>query len=185
MNNSGARNVLIGCFGMILGLCVGAGLTFGYFSIGTRQVIETPIPVPSDKVVTITTSAAYINTQVQQVAKQTNMLKQTTATLDVPNLIKVATVVDVTILGQRINTNATVMMRVAVKSNKVALSIDKIETGNVLVPQSLLNSTVENIRAQAETQINALVQRGLQGTGLKLVNIRMTPGEMNIDLSAQ
>jgi hypothetical protein len=183
--NNGKKNILVGCAAAILGLSIGVALTIGFFSMGTRQAIETPIPAPSQRDVTITASAAFLNTQIQQAAKQTNMLKQTAVTLDVPNIIKVATVVDVTILGQRINTNATATMRVSVKNNRIALAIDKVDTGNALVPQSMLNSTIESVRAQAENQINTLVQRGLQGTGLKLSNVRITPGEMVIDLSAQ
>lgn len=113
------------------------------------------------------------------------MLKQATIALDAPNLVKVAAMVDVTILGQRINTNATVTMRVTVKNNRIALAVDKVDTGNTLVPQSMINNAIENLRAQAENQINTLVQRGLQNTGLRLANARITPSEMTIDLVAQ
>jgi hypothetical protein len=43
----------------------------------------------------------------------------------------------------------------------------------------------EQLRAQAEDQINKMIQRELQGTGLRLVNLRMTPSEIAADLAGQ
>jgi hypothetical protein len=40
------------------------------------------------------------------------------------------------------------------------------------------------VRAQAENQINTLVQRSLQGTNLRLSNIRITPTELIVDLAS-
>lgn len=173
-----------GCFGAIVGFILGALITAGVFSISNRAVVETPTLIPngSSAAVSVIASAAYLNAQIQQAAQQSGMLKNATVTLQAPNIVRVAATVDVTVLGQRINANATVTMRVSVKNNRIALAIEKIDTGSVPVPQSLINSNLESLRAQAENQINTLVQRSLQGTSLRLSNIRVTPTEMTVDL---
>lgn len=181
------RQVAIGCAGAIVSLIIGVALTVGFFSIDSRSTIETPMPVPSglSKDVSISASAAFLNAQIQQAVRQTNLLKQATVTLNAPNIVQVVAVVDVTILGQRINTNVTVTMRVTVRNNRIALTVEKVDTGSVPVPQSMINSNIESLRAQAENQINAVAQRALNGTGLRLSNVRITPSEMIVDLLSQ
>lgn len=180
------KNVIIGLAGALLGLCLGIILAIGFFSVGVSSLIETPIPASpaSEQFVTVTASEAYLNAQFQQVARQTNMLKNASVALDVPNIIRATTTVDVTVLGQRVNTNATVTMRVAVKSNRIVLTVEKIDAGAVPVPQVTVNNAIENLRAQGENQINNLIQRGLQGTGLRLANVRVTPSAMIVDLTS-
>jgi hypothetical protein len=181
------KNWTIGCFAVLGGFFIGVLLTLGFWGFSNRVVNATPDPglplAPSD--VTITASTAFLNAQFQQAARQSNILKQSSITLQAPNIIKTMTVVDVTLLGQRITANATITMRVTVRNNRILLAVEKIETGNLPVPQSSANTAIENLRAQAENQINALVQRGLQGTGLRVQNVRMNANEMIVDLTAQ
>lgn len=172
----------LGCLGLISGLVVGVALTVGFFAIGNRAAAQMPTPIPNASAVSVTASATYLNSVVQQAARQSGMLRNAAVALESPNIVKVAATVDVTVLGQRVNVNATATMRIAVKNNRITLAIEKIDAGTLPVPQSLVNSNLESLRAQAENQINTLVQRSLQGTNLRLSNIHVTPAELIVDL---
>lgn len=177
-----------GCVGVILGLIVGIVLTFAAMTFVTRQnvsAVTAPTPVATRSDVSITANATFINSQIQQTVRQSGMLKQASVTLDSPNIIQITAAVDTTILGQRITANPTAIMRVAVKNNRIALSVEKIDTGNAAVPASVMSGTAETLRAQAEDVINRQIQRALQGTNMRVVNVRMTPNDMTIDLTGQ
>lgn len=176
------KSFTIGCLGLIVGLIIGIALTAGFFAVSNRAAAQIPTPIPNASAVSVTASATYLNSVVQQAARQSGMLTNAAVTLEAPNIVKVAATVDVTVLGQRVNTNATATMRVSVKNNRIALAIEKIDAGTLPVPQSFINSNLESLRAQAENQINTLVQRSLQGTNLRLSNIRVTPVELIVDL---
>ena len=63
--------------------------------------------------------------------------------------------------------------------------IDSVDANGMNVPSELIGSYMETVRAQGEDQLNKLIQRGLQGTGLRLVNIRVAPEAVTIDLTSQ
>ncbi|MBI5034089.1 MAG: hypothetical protein HZB51_26510 [Chloroflexi bacterium] len=177
-----------GCVGAIMGLIVGIVLTFAAMTFMTRQnvpAVTATTPTPGRSDVSITANATFINSQIQQTIRQSGLLKQASVTLASPNIIQINAAVDTTILGQRITANPTAIMRVAVKNNRIALSVEKIDTGNAAVPTSLMSGTTETLRAQAEDVINRQIQRALQGTSMKIVNVRMTPNEMTLDLVSQ
>ncbi len=178
------RSFAIGCVCAIVGLVIGVALAAGVFSFSNRAAAQIPTPIPNASAVSVTASATYLDSVVQQAARQSGMLRNATVTLESPNIVKVAATVDVTVLGQRVNANATATMRVSVKNNRIALVIEKIDAGTLPVPQSLITSNLESLRAQAENQINTLVQRSLQGTNLRLSNIRITPAELIVDLAS-
>ncbi|MBM3128341.1 MAG: hypothetical protein FJ009_06855 [Chloroflexi bacterium] len=182
------KDLALGCLGAILGLVVGIALTFGVMSL-------LPKTEPAEKVasvvgasrgdVTITVSAKYLNAQLQQIAKQSGLAKQATLTLVAPNIVQVVVAVDTKILGQTMAGNATARMRVAVQNGRVALAVEKVDVSGIGVSQSLVTPIVEQVRAQAEDQINRALQRELQGTGLRLSNLRVAPNEIAADLTAQ
>lgn len=182
------RQLFTGCLGIILGLLIGVGVTYAVLSMSSKQI--TPVgPAPTLSAarpdVSVSASATFVNSQVQQMVRQSGLLKQATVTLDAPNIVRVAATVDVTVLGQRVTANATATMRVAVKSNRIALTVEKIDTGNAMIPVALVSGTVETLRALAEDEINRLVQRTLQGTNMRVVNVRVTPNDMTLDLTGQ
>lgn len=182
------KQIATGCLGIILGLLIGAGATYAVLSVASKQIMPVdPAPTLSAARadVSITASASFINSQVQPMVRQSGLLKQATITLDAPNIVRVNAAVDVTILGQRITANPTATMRVAVKSNRIALTVEKIDTGNATIPASLVGSTVETLRAMAEDEINRQLARALQGTNMRVVNVRVTPNDMTLDLSSQ
>lgn len=174
----------IGCSSAIVGLVIGIAFTAGFFAVDNRATAQIPTPIPNASAVSVTTSATYLNSVVQQAARQSGMLRNAAVTLESPNIVKLAAIVDLTVLGQRINTNATVTMRVSVKNNRLALAIDKIDMGRLPVPQTLIHSNLESLRAQAEEQINTRVQQALHGTGLRWSNIRITPTELVVDFAS-
>lgn len=179
------KDLALGCFGAILGLVVGIILTFGAMSL-------LPKTDSSEKVasviggsrgdVTITVSAKYLNAQLQLLAKQTGLAKQATLTLVAPNLAQINAAIETKILGQTLSANATARLRVSAQNGRVALAVEKIDVSGVGVSQALVASTVEQFRAQAEEQINRALQRELQGTGLRLSNLRVTSSEIIADL---
>lgn len=177
-----------GCLGIILGLLIGAGVTFAALALSSKQV--TPIaPAPTLSAarsdVSVSASAPFINSQVQPMVRQSGLLKQATLALDAPNIVRVNAAADVTLLGQRITANPTATMRAVVKNNRIVLTVEKIETGNVTLPAALVSGVVESMRAMAEDEINRQLTRALQGTGMRVVNVRMTPSDMTLDLTAQ
>ncbi len=182
------KEIAIGCIGAILGLVVGIVLTFGALSL-------LPKTDPAEKVASavgasradamVTVSASYLNAQLQQIVKQTGLAKQATLTLVAPNIAQVVVAVDTKILGQTIAGNATARLRVSAQNGRVLLAIEKLDVSGIGVSQSLVSPMVEQLRAQAEDQVNKMIQRELQGTGLRLSNIRVTPSEIAAELAAQ
>ncbi len=179
----------IGCTGALLGLLAGIAVM-----IGTNFFLQSPAPSadlsvptvsPIKSDVTIVVSANYFNAQLKQAITKSGVIKQPNVALASPNIVKLTGLVDVTLSGQRISTNATITLRATVQSGRVALTVDKIEAGGINVPQSLIAPTIESVRKQAEDQINALVQNALKGTGLKLANLRVTANDLTIELTGQ
>ncbi|MCI0477848.1 MAG: DUF2993 domain-containing protein [Anaerolineales bacterium] len=181
------KDLAIGCLGAILGLVVGIALTFGAMSLlpktdSSEKVASVISGSRGD--VTITVSAKYLNAQLQQLTKQTGLAKQATLTLVAPNIVQVVVAVDTKILGQTISGNAIARLRVSVQNGRVALAVEKIDVSGIGVSQSLVAPMVEQVRTQAEDQINKMIQRELQGTGLRLSNVRVAPNEIAVDLVA-
>lgn len=178
------RQAAIGCLGILIGLIVGIVLMVGFFNLGANSNVETPLPAPnaSRVDVSITASAAFLNAQLSQTIKQSGFAKQATVSLGAPNVVQVAAVIETTVLGQRVSLNTTTRMRVSVQAGRIVLTVDKVDTGNLPIPQAFLASMIENVRAQAENQINALAQRSLQGTNLRVTNVRITPNDVTVDL---
>jgi hypothetical protein len=177
-----------GCVGAILGLILGILLTFAAMTFITRQnvlAVTAPTPLATRSDVSITANATFLNSQIQQTIRQIGLLKQASVTLDAPNIVQIAGAVDTTVLGQRITASPTATMRVMVKNNRIVLTVDKIDSGNPTIPTSMMSGTVETLRTQAEDLINRQMQRALQGTNMKIVNVRMTPNEMTVDLTGQ
>ena len=182
------KDIAIGCASAMLGLVVGIVLTFGVMSLlpkGNSPAASEPIPSASRADATVIVSASYLNVQLQQVVKQTGLAKQATLTLIAPNIAQVAVTVDTKILGQTISGNATARLRVAVQNARVLLTVEKLDVSGIGISQSLVSPIIEQLRAQAEDQVNKMIQRELQGTGLRLSNIRVTPSEIGADLASQ
>jgi hypothetical protein len=181
------KDITIGCAGTILGLVVGIILAFGVMSLLPKEnMVSTTASALSalrgDVMVTV--SANYLNTQLQQSVKQTGLAKQAMLTLVAPNIVQVAIAVDTKVLGQTISGNATARMRLSVQNGRALIAIEKIDVSGIGISQSLVSPAIEQLRAQAEDQINRMIQRELQGTGLRLSNIRVTPSEIAVDLSS-
>lgn len=182
------KTVVPGCVGILAGLIVGIILGVGALSPLMRTdpfAAEMQAPLQSRGNVSVIVNAAFINSQVQQAARQTGLLKQATVTLEAPNVVQVVSVVDVTVLGQRISGNVLARMRATVNNGRIVLSVERVDGGSFPFGQTFVASSIESARAEAENQINLLVQRSLQGTGLRVSGIRMTSNEMALDLVSQ
>jgi len=182
------RSVFAGCAGFTLGtlfaVVLFAAAFFFLVSDASRTLSDPPAVVGKPDVL-VTVSASYLNAQIRQTIAQSGIVKNPVINLAAPNVIKVASALEVSVAGQRISTNATITLRAAVQGGRVALTVEKIEAGGVNVPQSLIAPTIESVRKQAENQINAVVLSALKGTGLKLANLRMTANDLTIELTGQ
>jgi len=182
------KSIAIGCTGAILGLVIGIVVAFGVMSFFPKEsslAANTPVPGAPRADATVAVTASYLNAQLQQVVKQTGLAKQATLTLAAPNIVQVAVAVDTKILGQTISGNATARMRVSTENARVLLAVEKLDVSGVGISQSLVSPMIEQLRAQAEDQINRMIQRELQGTGLRLSNIRVMSSEIAADLVGQ
>ncbi len=176
-----------GCLGAVIGLVVGIILAVAAAELmgsGSAQPAAVPPPA-SQSAVSITASAAFMNSQLQQAVRTSGLGNQPSITLASPNLVQVSGNVAVSILGIPLTADATVSMRVTVQRGRILLTVDRIDAGGIMVPQSAIGPEVEKTRAAVEDEINALVQRALQGTSLRVSNIRVTPNDMSIDLDNQ
>jgi hypothetical protein len=179
---------LLGCIGAVLGVVIGAVVAFGIVQfVASSNAEPTLVPVfpAGQSDVSITASAAYINSEFQQSIKQSGLAKQATITLISPNVIQVAAPVDASVFGFPISVNATVTLRVLVQRGRVVLAIEKLDAGGIAVAPSALGTDVEKMRASAEDQINRLAQRALQGSNLHVTNVRITSEGLTIDLMSQ
>lgn len=181
------RGFIGGCGGIALGIILGVGLTIGasQFLLNRNAANFVAPPRTERPDISIVVSAAYVNTQLQQVVRQIPIVRQATITLASPNIIRAATSANVTFAGQSLALNATVILRVTVDNGRVVLIVDSIDTGGLNLAQPLIAPTVEQFRAAGEDQLNRAIQRALQGTGLRLVNVRITPNDLTADLSSQ
>lgn len=177
----------VGCIGAVLGLVVGAILVFALQILGSSAAPPVIVPTPSasQSDVTITVGAAFINSQLQQAVRQSGFGKQASMTLASPNLFRVAMVVDASTFGVPITVNAAVSMHVLVQGGRIVLTVDKVDAGGVAVPQMVIGPEIEKMRAQAEDEINRLVQRALQGSNLRVSSVRVTPNDLTVDLVSQ
>lgn len=182
------KNLAIGCTSAILGLLIGVGLTWGALALvpKTESAEKFAVAVSATRGdVTITVSAKYLNAQLQQIVQQTGWAKQATLTLSAPNLAQLNLALETKILGRTITGSAVARVRVAAQNGRVALTVEKVDVSGIGVSQSAVAPIVEQVRAQTEDQINRALQRELQGTGLRLSNIRITSSEIAMDLVSQ
>jgi len=182
------KTLAVGCLGAIVGLVLGILLTFGAWSLWTRtnpSPQSAPILDASRGDVTLTISANYLNARLQHIVKQTGLVKQATLTLLAPDIAQINATMDAKILGQTISGSALARVRIAVQNGRVLLTIEKVDVSGIGISQSFVTPVIEQLRAQMEDQINKVIQRELQGMGLRLVNIQVMPNRVTVDLTAQ
>lgn len=177
------KSVGMGCLGIGLGVIVGIGLAFGANALfaGRAPNIAAPTLLPGQPDLTVTTSAAYLNTLVQPLARATGLARQATLSFSTPNLCRAVVVSD---LGTALTLNATITMRVAVQNGRITLTVQDTQVSGTSIAQVVVAQQVEKIRAQAEEQINRQLQRAVQGTGMRLVGIAFTPSEVMLQFKA-
>ncbi|HEX7593910.1 MAG TPA: LmeA family phospholipid-binding protein [Anaerolineae bacterium] len=179
---------LFGCIGAVLGLVVGVVVAFGiaqFAASSNAEPTRVPVLTAGQSDVSITASAAYINSEFQQSIKQSGLAKQATVTLASPNVMQVAAPVDASAFGFPISVNAKVTLRVLVQRGRIVLAIEKLDAGGIVVAPATFGTAVEKMRASVEDQINRLAQRALQGSNLHVSNVRITPDGLTIDLISQ
>ncbi len=180
------KNFSIGCAGIVLGIILGIGLTIGAAQfLQKRNPPIIPPPRTERPDISVVVSAAFVNSQLQQVVREIGIVKQATVTLAAPNIIRTTTATDVSFAGQTFTVNATITLRVTVDNGRAVLIVDSIDAGGLNLAQSFVASTIERFRAAGEDQLNRVIQRELQGTGLRLVNVRITPNDLTADFSSQ
>ncbi|MBI3538078.1 MAG: hypothetical protein HY070_11045 [Chloroflexi bacterium] len=183
------KNFTVGCAGFLLGVLFAVVVALSaFFFLGVGKS-SPPAPEnassPGRADVTITFAASYLNAQLKQLMAKNAILKQPTSALAAPNLLKIAGVVDLTLGGQRVSANVTIAFQIAAKNSRVVLVVDSIDANGISVPQSLLGSTLDSVRTQAEDQINTLIQNSLKGTSLKLAAIRISASDLTLELTSQ
>ena len=184
------KTFLFGCGGLMIGLIIGIVLMLGANSFlqssnSPNIILPEPTSAAGKSDVALVISANYLNAQLKPLLAKNAPIKQPTISLAAPNLVKLAGAFDLLVAGQRVSTNAAIALKVAVQKARVVLTVDKIEAGGVNVPPSLIESLVETFRAQAEDQLNTLVQNSLKGTLLKLANVRISPTDLTLELTGQ
>jgi hypothetical protein len=175
----------VGCIGVVLGLFGGSLLALGAFQLqaGGSPLYAAPSNAQAD--VSITVSVEYINSQLQPAVQQSGLAQKMILSFAAPNILQVATTIDTNVFGFPVSVDVTVPIRVTVQAGRIVLTVDRVDAGGVPIPQALLGSEVERMRALAEDQFNREAQRALQGTGLQIVNVRMTSDTLTIDLVSQ
>ncbi len=183
------KSVFSGCSGFALGALFATTLIASalYLLIAGDSSADTraPTPVSVKPEVSVVVSAGYLNAQVKQIVNKSGGVKNPVVNLAAPNIVKVAGTLDLSLAGQRVSTNAALTFRVTVRNGRVVLVVDQTEAGGVAIPQTLIATALENMRAQIEEQINALAQSTLKGTALKLLNVRMTESTLTVELTSQ
>jgi hypothetical protein len=179
------KNLAVGCLSLIIGLVAGAGFVFFLTSNAPKPTASIAAPAATGRPeVSVNVSAAYASSQIQQALRATGVAKNSTVTFAPPNLIHLATTIDVNALGLTLAVDANVTQSVAVQNGRVALTTNSVEVGGLTLSPSVVNSTIEPVRAQSESEINRIIQRALSGTGLRLSNIAMTTDSVTIELTS-
>ena len=181
------KELVIGLISAGLGLVAGAGLMFGanYLASASGGAnLPTPAAYVGQPDISVALSATFLNAQMQPAVKQLKGVRQATLTLAAPDSVRVVMLADVVVGGQSIAVNATVSTRVAVKNGRIVLTIDRVDTGGVSVPQAIVTQMTEQMRVQMEDQLNRAMQRTLQGLVLRLVNINVTPTELTLQFKS-
>ncbi len=102
-----------------------------------------------------------------------------------PNRFLITMVTSVGFLGQNLGVNTTATMSVRVANGRALLTLEKVDVVGLNVPSDLVTPVAERMRAQSEDQLNRLISRSLQGTTLKLSNVRVAADSVQIDFSAR
>ena len=157
----------------------------GWFSGGATDTSAYPTPQPGQADVSINASTAFLNAQMQQTFKQSNLARQAAFAFASPNIVRATMLVDLPVLGKTTQVNATVTCRLTAQNGKVVLVVDSVDVAGVSVPQNIASQTTERVRAQIETQINQMMQRMLQGTTLRLQGISVDSNEITMQFKAQ
>jgi hypothetical protein len=181
------KDFALGCISVLIGMFLGAAIVLVSIPLLNAGGIQpTPAPdtlLPDRPAVSVTASAAFMNSQMQPVLRQSGLASQATITFAAPNLIRFAAPMRITLLGQPIQVNAMVTMSIVVKSGRTVLTVEQVEANGLTVPREVVPAAIETMRAQSEDQVNRLIQRSLQGTGLRVINIRISPDAVIVDLS--
>lgn len=179
------KSILIGLIGVLIGIVLGIAIAILGASAFSKSVPPSAVQPSGRPDLSVTASAPFVATQLEQTLRASGLAKNSTVAFAAPNLIRIAAIQDVRVLGFAISINANVMMRVTVQNGRIILKTESVDTGGIPVPQNVMDSTIEPARIQAEDQLNRLVQSGLRGTNLRVVGIRMTENEVAVELSGQ
>lgn len=180
------RDLFVGCIGIVLGaMLVVILVLFGMTFLNSSRPSFEPVAQPDRPDITITASGPFVSSQLQDAIKQSKLASLATVSLIPPNRFLVATVVTIGFAGRNVPVNTTETLSVRVVSGHAVLALDRVEVGGVDMPAEVVSPMVERMRVQSEDQLNRLISRNLQGTTLKLTNIRVVSDSVLIDLSAR
>lgn len=180
------KTLAVGCLGLVVGLIAGAGLILFMTSAAPKPTPTVAAPITSGHPeVSITVSAAFAASQIQQAVRQSGIAKTAAVSFAAPNLIRIATNVEVSVLSVPLSIDVTVAMRVMVQKGRIVFTTDSVDAGGLTLPPSVTSSTIEPVRVQAEDEINRIVQRALQGTNLHVSNIRIAADVLTVELTGQ
>lgn len=180
------KSLSVGCLGLLIGLIVGAGfVVFATSTVFKPTPTSTPPVTSARPEISITVTAPFVAAQLQQALRQGGIARNASVTFAAPDLIRVATTVDVNVLGATLAVNANAAMRVSVQKGRIVLTTDSVDAAGFILAPSFVSSTVEPVRVQAEDEINRIVQRALQGTNLRVSNIRIATDALTIELMGQ
>ncbi len=175
------RSLTLGCLGILIGIALVLAAALAAFLFLNPAVDRAPLaaaPAVSAPDVAVSASAGFLQSQIEPTIVQSGLAQQAMVTLAAPNIIQVSSPVHITVLGQSMTVNTTVTMAISVQNGRVLLKTTQVEAAGVQVPQSVLTARFETLRALGEDLINRQMQRALQGTSLKLINVVVTPDAM-------
>ncbi len=178
-----------GCLvGVIFGLLIAAAGVGGYLFFNTRQDLPLfPAGQQTDSAdVTVVVGEEYLNQQMQGLLATRGMSAAASSfRLHAPNQAVASADFAFLILGQNFTIRPDVYMHFNLAGQAIAVDIDRIDISGFSVPQEFLDRQMSNFRQLAQDQLNSDLKTWLAGSGLHIVSIQATEGELVLKFARQ
>ncbi len=159
--------------GVLLVMAVGT-LVFVAFFPKQQPLSLPPAPtvVSGESALIVYVSEAYANEEMVKVIKARSLPVENTA-LDVraPDQAQVSMTMNLPLIGA---VNPVAKVRFSVNNGQLAFDVSDINVSGLNIPQNLVQPIVDNFVKTEEAEINARIQEGLAGTGLRLIGVEAT-----------
>ncbi len=178
-----------GCvLGVILGLLIAAAGVGGYLFFNMRENLPLfPATQQTNSAdVTVAVGQEYLNQQMQALLATRGMSAEASSfRLHAPNQAVASADFAFLILGQTFTIRPDVYMHFNIADEAIAVDIDRVDISGFSVPQELLDLQMSNFRQIAQDQLNSDIKNWIAGSGLRLVSIEATEGQLVLKFSRQ